>query len=268
MILIKKLTKINELFSLDGQNIFPYEEHDGNYYFSNSGKIYKVEITDIEYYDINGKDISYGIENNSNDIDYQPEKTNFNQDKAKVVNTVIHIVKEVIKSDPEGSELLTFSGNIDNGLGNFYELIIRSLKLKEKYFIKKEIDNMSVQFILINRNINIIDEIPGVIIFQDNNKIIRAELHDDVLFFSTVYGKEDKKPCERFVSIIEKMFENVSIVYYVDSNNEVEVSWEENIEVNQEQINKVIRLFDVNNFDFMGKGGRKLIFKLKEESDY
>lgn len=56
MILIKKLTKINELFSLDWQNIFPYEEHDGNYYFSNSGKTYEVEISDTEYYDIIGKD--------------------------------------------------------------------------------------------------------------------------------------------------------------------------------------------------------------------
>lgn len=56
-------------------------------------------------------------------------------------------------------------------------------------------------------------------------------------------------------------------MFYTNSNNEIEVSWQENIEVNQEQINKVIRLFDVNNFDFMGKGGRKLIFKVREESD-
>lgn len=188
MIKIKKLKKINELFTFDGQNIFPYKEDGGFVYFTDEiGTQYKVLLLTNK---LNGKlktlEIEYGIHSKEKMI-IEPIKGKLDNNKLKVFNTVLNIIKE--KIDNFNPDVITFSGNNSNGLSDFYSMLIKSLRLKE-YKVYTNFGGKYKNFTLI-KDFEFIDCV-NVIYYQQEGNIFRIEyVYDGLDIRNTDYQNNE-----------------------------------------------------------------------------
>lgn len=268
MIKIKKLSKINELFSVDGSNIFDYDEiDDETYEFFANNETYEVFTQLVEEYGLVGRNISYGIQQSGSDkTNFKPERNKFTIEKAKIINTVVYIVSEMIKNDDiEDIQFLTFSGNNENGLGDFYKILIKSLKLNEKYFIQESNILGEKTFVLINKDFDMKENGPGDITFEDNKKIITSELYGSQLSFKTVLNY-NKQPCQKLTKIIN---------YIVSTNNDLtningingddfSIVWDSFIEVTDAQVKEIIEIMKNQNFEFVRRSGNSMTFYFRQ----
>lgn len=179
MITIKKLKKLNELFTFDGNNIFDYTTKNGNDYSftDDNGTEYVVNLYKSSYgKGFNTLEIEYGIVKNAHEKNIEPLKGKLDNNKLKIFNTVLNICKKEI--DEFKPYVIEFSGNKYNGLSNFYSILIKSLKLKDYKVYNIELGAYK-SFALI-KDFDFIDCV-NIIYYQQIGNIFKIEYRYDGL---------------------------------------------------------------------------------------
>lgn len=235
---IKKLNKINELFTDDGSNTFEYDVvGNGDYEFTDSeGKDYIVTAVESVFgRGFNVLDIKYDSVDNTNG-DYKPQKGQFNKNKAMVLNTVISICRNIVVN--KKPVVITFSGEIDNGLASLYRTLIKSLKLSSYDVYEKEL-NSNIIFDLIRKDFKFIF-LGDNACFNDGGNIVKAIGFDPLFIYLTNYSHKDQIDFDfyTFIKYYLPSKEEVKETYFDDGYDFAKFQIHSNLKISKDNLNK------------------------------
>lgn len=252
MITIKKLKKLNELFTFDGNNIFDYTTKNGNDYSftDDNGTEYVVNL----YKRSDGKgfntlEIEYGIVKNAHQINIEPLKGKLDNNKLKIFNTVLNICKKEI--DEFKPYIIEFSGDNDNGLANFYQMIIKSLKLHKDYTIKTINLSNSTMYRLV-KNFEFIDLVNKIYYNEEGNIFQILYCYDGLEIFPNFHGSDYKIDLLKVIKFCVPDKQTITDSWTSDGDGWVKIFINKNIQITNKQIKEVATYIETLGLKFNG----------------
>lgn len=221
MIIIKKLTKIDELFVNDTENIFDYTLKEKSYgleclFTDDTGIKYTVNINNSNLAsNIKGIEINYGIVSKDDELDFTPLNGKLDTNKLKIFNTVLNICKDVInKINPY---IISFLGDISTGLASFYKMIVKQLKLDKTYQVLIT-DGLGDTFFTLIKPFDFIDNIERI--YHLHNKSLIIIMYDTYGLSFVLTSIREKTP------ITLDIFD--CIKYCIPDRTTIEENWLKN----------------------------------------
>lgn len=220
------MKQIKELFSTNTNNVFEYTWGDSDgASFSSSDTKYLVTFEIRTVFGIEVLEIAYGYIFDS-EVEYTPKNGGFDTDKVKVINTVVKIIKEKLTND-SNYEGLYFSGNVGNGLAGFYNLLIKSLKLKNDYYCFQEKEGDSVSFFLLPKSFKYANDEYNEITIYDNDRLIsfgynRLDIYIEIKLSNL---KTIEPIADANFQYLNMLIEEYSIFYDLEEGDTVNLNW-------------------------------------------
>ena len=253
MITIKKLKKLNELFTFDGNNIFDYKTNGKDYSFIDDiGTEYVVSLYKSSYgKGFNTLEIEYGIVKNPNEKNIEPLKGKLDNNKLKIFNTVLNICKKEI--DDFKPYIIEFAGNKYNGLSNFYSMLIKSLKLKDYKVYNREFGGAYKNFTLI-KDFEFIDLVNKIYYNEEGNIFQILYCYDGLEIFPNFHGSDYKIDLLKVIKFCIPDKQTIADSWTDDGNGWVKIFINKNIQITNKQIKEVVNYIETlglkfNSFD-------------------